>query len=139
MLKPTYHFSVNSVDQIDVPRILREANDSDKIIILADNVGKPIVVFLRVAFLARFIKSDKILLSGEALHPMWGYSNCVKLQQSAEKSFAAIHYLNIHMPNISPWRCREANSGNTVCKILAEFDVAINFRRKISVCVYKRD
>jgi hypothetical protein len=138
-MKSSWYFHVTAIAEVNIQRILDETKKDKNIVIITNNIGKIIIVFVREAFLSKFYLEDKIKFCGENLHPLWGEDYCLKLTLKANGSFSVCSIDRSLPPNgyIIPqdWRYKYVCLPVMTKKIVEEFEAAKKFNRQIIVNV----
>jgi hypothetical protein len=137
--KPQWSFVVNNVDEIDVPRILREAPSESNWVVIADRRGVPVELFIRNSFLEQFEWGDMILVCKDQLRPGWGVRHLPYLKQVTGTLKAPIMggWNNEDLP--AGWRAGGANISHRGCvtpEDIRTLEKAKEFIRRIPVRVY---
>jgi hypothetical protein len=70
--KPSWQFTVSSVEDVDVKRILRETPPDVAWVIITDRFGAPVLLCIRTAYLRQFSPGDRIRVCNEYLSERWG-------------------------------------------------------------------
>jgi hypothetical protein len=70
--KPSWKFTVSSIDDVDVNRILRETPQGEPWVVITDKLGTPVLICIRDEYLERFSFDDNIKVCGTRLYGCWG-------------------------------------------------------------------
>jgi hypothetical protein len=70
--KPSWSFTANAVEEVDVNRVLAEAPKSAQWVVIADKVGEPVLLCIREEYLRRFTADDRLEVCGTSLQNGWG-------------------------------------------------------------------
>jgi hypothetical protein len=136
-MKSSWYFHVTAIAEVNIQRILDETKKDKNIVIITNNIGKIIIVFVREAFLAQFYPEDKIKFCGENLHLSWGVDYCLKLTLEENESFSVNSINRSSTPkgytDLHGWRYKYTNLPVTTEKIVEEFKAAKKFNRQIVI------
>jgi hypothetical protein len=136
--KPNWSFYSRSIDEIDLQRVLNETPNETNWVCISDRHGKPVVLFMRQAFLDRFEYGDSLNVAGDLLGPSWGVDYFPHLDH-IRGSLLAIPCGGFKYRRISDgWRSAAVNQNG--CKVTIE-DLELlknvkEYARRIPVRVY---
>ncbi len=137
--RPDWSFIVNQVSEIDFDRILNETPAYRNWVVVADKVGKPVVIFIRQSHLNKFDFGDGFIVAGENLHSKWGCKYYPRLLFSGNiiypPSCREFEYKYIK----SDWRASKSNDREyheVTLKCIKTLEGSTSYFRRICVRVY---